>query len=237
MCGGFPLHLSKPAARGSTLLRQVLFVLGKSFTYVFLGALAGALGVILLKDTSLAGAAPALRVLAGSITLVFGLTMVGLRWPGVSGFSFGTRPRKRDHGEAEPRKYEASGGESLISSLFGGILREPGPLSAFVLGLGVGFLPCPLPISMLAAAAASHSTVQGVALMAGVGLGTAPGLIMVGLFGSGLNHRLRKVGMRAAGVIVTLIGILTICRVTGCIPVSHAINKAVPSCCQEHKAK
>ena len=41
MCGGFPLHLAKSSKKGKATLRQVLFVTGKTFTYVFLGAMAG----------------------------------------------------------------------------------------------------------------------------------------------------------------------------------------------------
>ena len=225
MCGGFPLHLAKPNSRGSAGLRQVLFVAGKSFTYVFLGALAAAVGVILLKNTRLAGAAPALRIAVGAITLVFGLAMLGLRLPRVSGFPFRDAPLK------------SPDTEGFVAGALGGLLSNPTPGSAFVLGLGVGFLPCPLPMGMLAVAASSHSVPDGIALMAGVGLGTAPGLLAVGIFGMGLNWKLRKAGMRAAGVVVAIIGLLTICRAIGGMPRSHVVDSVVPPCCQEHNTK
>lgn len=225
MCGGFPLHLAKPSASGSGALRQALFVAGKSFTYVFLGALAGALGVILLKNTSLAGAAPALRIAAGAITLTFGLSMLGLRLP----FHHeSTKGGKHEKERTEP---------GLVAGLLGGLLSKPSPASAFVLGLGVGFLPCPLPMGMLAVAAAGHNVPHGIALMAGVGLGTAPGLLAVGLFGMGLNWKLRRTGLRAAGLLVTMIGLLTIYRTIGGMPKSHVVDSVVPPCCQEHQAK
>lgn len=220
MCGGFPLHLAKPDATGSTALRQVLFVVGKSVTYVFLGALAAAAGVVLLRDTSFAQGAPALRVAAGAVTIAFGLAMLGARIPF-------RRERPKNEG--------LSGG--LVSGVLGGLLARPGPASALVLGLGVGFLPCPLPMGMLAAAAVSHSVLHGMALMAGVGLGTAPGLLAVGLFGVGIDRRFKKLGMRAAGVIVVCIGLLTICRATGVMARSHVVDSVVPPCCQEQGAK
>ena len=40
MCGGFPLHLAR-ATEGRPWVRQLLFLVGKTFTYSFLGALAG----------------------------------------------------------------------------------------------------------------------------------------------------------------------------------------------------
>jgi sulfite exporter TauE/SafE len=49
MCGGFPLHLAKAGGRGNVVFRQMLFVLGKAFTYMFLGTLAAAFGAIYLK--------------------------------------------------------------------------------------------------------------------------------------------------------------------------------------------
>lgn len=214
MCGGFPLHLSRASREGRVVLRQVLFVLGKMFTYAFLGTVAAALGVILLKDTAVAGLAPYLRVAAGLITVVFGLLMLGFRLPSI-----------------KPLQGIADAG--IVRSFFGGVLVSPKPVAAFVLGLGVGFLPCPLPIGMLAVAAASHNIPHGIALMTGVGLGTAPGLLGVGLFGVGLDRKFAKVGMRAAGVVVLMIGLLTIGRATGVIAKPGAMSKAAPACCSQ----
>lgn len=191
MCGGFPLYLAKPSSRGSVSVRLVLFVIGKTFTYVFLGTLAASVGAILLKTTSLSLAKPYLPLAAGGLTVVFGLVMLGLRLPRIKALS------------------GLAGGEPS-GGMLRGLLANPGRLSAFVLGLGVGFLPCPLPMAMLLVAAGSHSVPLGMAVMAGVGIGTSPGLIAAGLFGAGLNRSLARVGMRAAGAIVLAIGLLTI---------------------------
>jgi len=218
MCGGFPLHLAKSSRRGAALPRQVLFVAGKSLTYVFLGALAGALGVVLFKDTSLARLAPALRLAAGLAIVLFGVLMLGFRLP----------PIRALQGLAE---------SPIIRGLFGALLVSPGPAAAFVLGLCVGFLPCPLPVGMLAVAAASHDVSRGMVLMAGVGLGTAPGLLAAGLFGVGLDRKLARAGMRAAGVIVLTLGLLTIGRATaGIIHSKAGAAHDVPPCCAGHAA-
>ena len=243
MCGGFPLHLTRiPAPAGSrpsgdAVWKLLLFVTGKCFTYVFLGALASALGVILLKNTSFAHVAPAMRIGAGAVTLLFGLTMLGLRRPrrkkpGGGGSGADTRSGDREEGGNAHRDY---GG--IWTAILGSLLARPTATSSFVLGLGVGFLPCPLPIAMLAVAAASHDVPQGIALMAGVGLGTAPGLLAVGLLGMGLNWKLKRWGMRAAGVMVSVIGVLTICRAIGGMPRSHMVDTVVPPCCQGHVDK
>ena len=176
--------------------------------------MAAAIGVVLFRNTSVAGWAPALRFAAGLITVFFGLLMLGFRLP----------PTKAIHSAAEI---------GLVRNIFAPLLVNPGHGAALVLGLGVGFLPCPLPMAMLAAAAVSHSVPHAVALMTGVGLGTAPGLLAAGLFGAGLGRRFSRVGMRAAGLVVLAIGLLTIGRVTGVIAVPHAANHSSPCCCGE----
>ena len=206
MCGGFPLQLARSSSGGAVWLRQALFVTGKTFTYMFLGALAALLGVVLLADTTFASAAPVLRLAAGLITVMFGLSMLGIRLPSIRGVS----------------------GAGIARGLLGGLVTSPSPAAALTLGLGVGFLPCPLPMAMLAAAAASHNVFHGMALMAGIGLGTAPGLIGVGLFGIGLDRKFAKVGMKAAGCIVLAIGLMTIGRVV--VSVAYPTSGA-PSCC------
>lgn len=212
MCGGFPLHLARSSRHRTAVLRQLLFVTGKSFTYVFLGTLAASLGAIVFKNTSLAAGAPYLRLAAGAITVFFGLLMLGFRLPTI-------------------KALQGVSDAGFVRGLFGGLFTSPSPLAAFVLGLGAGFLPCPLPMGMLAVAAASHSIPQGIALMAGVGLGTAPGLVALGLFGVGLDRRSAKVGMRAVGVVVIAIGLLTMGRASGIIAAHHPASHAAPSCC------
>ena len=205
MCGGFPVHLAKNSGSDRVALRQVLFILGKTFTYVFLGTLAAALGVVVFKDTSLSKAAPILRLAAGLITLLFGLLMLGFRLPSI-------------------KPLQGISNAGLVKSIFGGLFSSPSPMAAFTLGIGVGFLPCPLPMGLLAVAALSHNIPHGMAIMGGLGLGTAPGLLAVGLLGVGLDRKFARVGMRAAGVVLVVIGLMTIARVTGVLAAPH-------SCC------
>ncbi len=213
MCGGFPLHLAKMSGKGRLVLRQVLFVVGKACTYIFLGCLAASLGAIIFGTTGVAPYARVLRLLAGAITVTFGLLMLGFKLPSV----------KLLQGVSEA---------GFVRGMFGGLFVSPSPLAAFVLGLGVGFLPCPLPMGMLAVSAASHNLPHGMALMAGVGLGTAPGLLAVGLFGFGLNKGFARTGMRLAGIIVVAVGLLTMGRASGVLSSpSKAPAHSAPSCC------
>ncbi len=213
MCGGFPLHLAKQSTSGRGAMRQMLFLTGKAFTYIFLGAIAGALGMVLLKNTPVAAAAPALRIATGSLTVLFGLLMLGVKLPAI----------KSLQGVADA---------GVVRSLFGGLLTNPSPTAAFILGLGVGFLPCPLPIGMLLVAATSHNIFEGMAIMTGVGLGTAPGLLAAGVLGIGIDRRFARSGARVAGVAVILIGLFTLGKATGIVKMQHPPAKhTTPSCC------
>lgn len=235
MCGGFPLHLAKVDVGRPTVMKQALFLVGKTFTYMFLGALASSLGVVLLKNTPLAEVAPLLRIAAGVVTLILGLSMLGVKWPLNRRRGAG---KKGECGDTEGRKSGSEDRETgLMAGILSGLLKKPTNSSAFVLGLGVGFLPCPLPMAMLAAAAASQDVMHGVALMAGVGLGTMPGLLAVGLFGMGLNWKMRQAGMRLAGALVAVVGVLVILRATGGIPRLHVVDSIAPPCCQERQTR
>ncbi len=260
MCGGFPIHLAKSpkSSAGRSIVRQLLFVGGKTLTYTFLGAMAAALGVVLFRDTRFSAWAPAMRIIAGSVTVLFGLVMLGVRLPRTKVLQSGVQSCG-DMGSASPecraqrgvskgglsggrasirstdRAYSALAGSVLARNIFGPLLVSPGPGAALALGLGVGFLPCPLPMGMLAAAAVSHSVRHGILLMMGVGLGTAPGLVAAGILGAGLDRRFRKVGMRAAGLVVLVIGLMTIGHATGVIATPHASHNPAPCCCEKGK--
>lgn len=212
MCGGFSLHLVKLSKNNNARFRLGLFVAGKSFTYIFAGSISASLGIILFRNTYLAAYAPIFRISAAFITLMFGLLMLGLKLPPIKGLQ----------NIAESR---------LVRGVFGSLFITPNPLAAFILGLGAGLLPCPLPLGMMAMAAASHSIIKGMALMAGVGLGTAPGLLALGMFGIGLHRKLAEVGMRAAGIAVIIIALMTIGKSTGIFAYPHSSGSAPPPCC------
>lgn len=221
MCGSFPLHLGRSTKKGSTVLRQLLFLTGKTCTYIFLGAVAGALGTVLFKDTAAARLIPTVRMTAGCLMLIFGISMLGFRLPSL-------RSNRKATSEIVII--------SLLRGLFRGLLISPTPISSFILGLAVGYLPCPLPLGMLAVAAVSHSVVAGMIIMAGVGLGTSPGLLGLGLFGAGIfggaKQRSANTASRIAGVIVIIFALLTVLHAAG---VNTPLDRTIPSCCREHR--
>ncbi|MFQ5808977.1 MAG: sulfite exporter TauE/SafE family protein, partial [Armatimonadota bacterium] len=191
MCGCFPLHLARSSGPRDLLARQVLYVLGKAFTYVFLGAVVGFVGEVLVRSEWAIGSRKLLAGAAGAVMIVCGLQMLGLRlrlsarWLNV-----------QDWGP--------------VTQLYDCFFRTPGLWAAFMLGLLTGFLPCPVTAAMLVAAAATQSVVAGMIVMGAVAIGTAPVLLAVGLSGGLLSARFKAVGLRAAGVVLIVLGAATV---------------------------
>ncbi|HEY3283585.1 MAG TPA: sulfite exporter TauE/SafE family protein [Armatimonadota bacterium] len=193
MCGGFPLLLGRAAGRRRVTL-PLLYVLGKSVTYALLGALAAGLGGRILGSALLAGSRQAASIALGTVVVLLGLGMLGLRLP-------------------LPRLPGLAGkGADLLAPLTRRYLAEPGHLSALLLGLGTGYLPCPATLAMLGVCAGSGAPAQGLALMLGMGLGTGPGLLAVGLGGGAVLSRLKRSGLRPLGALVVLMGLVTVLR-------------------------
>ncbi|MBX3454429.1 sulfite exporter TauE/SafE family protein [Ferrovibrio sp.] len=69
------------------------------------------------------------------------------------------------------------------------LFNNPTGLGGFVLGLGLGFLPCGLLYTALLAAGASGSALSGALAMAAFTLGTLPALLIVAALGSYAGRR------------------------------------------------
>ena len=197
MCGVFPLHLARVAG-GRPVARQLLYLLGKSFSYAFLGALAGAFGQLVIKSGWLVSSRHLLAYALGGMMVVFGLMMLGL-FPG-----------------RRIKQLEATDG-GLLGSLYGNVFRSPSLSGSFVLGLATGFLPCPITMVALAGAAATHSAVGGIAVLVGLGVGSAPVLLGIGLSGTLVDARIRRIGLRGAGALVVVFGLFTLLRTAGVV--------------------
>jgi sulfite exporter TauE/SafE len=193
MCGGFPLHLSRASQRVPAFVRQCLYVAGKAFTYAFLGTLFGAIGSQLVASGWLPSAQKYLAWGAGAALVLFGLGMIGVKLPALASWF---------------QAYEWG----FVQSVYRQFFIQPGGWSSFLLGAATGFLPCPITLAMLALAAASHSPFRGFLLLVGLGLGTAPGLMAVGLGGNLIDARWKRIGLRPAGLIVIAIGLITLLR-------------------------
>lgn len=203
MCGPFVLATASggaPRSRGRLALDQILLQLGKAATYAFLGAVAGALGGRVLKSPVLATGGRVFLVVAGLAIAAAGLALLG----------FGRRT-----GEGSAVSWAALVWQKLVGPLV--TSRPPGfPL---VVGMAMGFLPCPLIYAGLAGAAASGSPGAGAAILAGVALGTLPALTLAAVLGTAaFRPGTRLLLARAAGVLLVVTGLLTAGRGFGFRP-------------------
>lgn len=213
MCGGFVAALGAFRTRRglSVFLDQLLLQVGKASTYAFLGALAGAFGAALLRSATFNWTARVLALLAGAAMAAAGLTLLGLRGRGTDLFVTRIAP--------------------LWHRLVGPLLQDRPAGSSLLIGMAMGFLPCPLVYAGLAAAAASGSAAGGALILGGVALGTVPALTAVALFGSAVPLNWRRILARGAGVLLILVGLVTFARGVG---MPHGGHDATPAPVHHH---
>ena len=197
MCGGivgaFSLQLP---GKGPRISYHLAANLGRLTSYVFIGLIAGALGSASAFLSHLFPVEKVLYVLANLVLIALGLHLAGI-WSGVL----------------------------ILESVGGGVWKRLQPLfkkfvpiqslpQAFAAGMVWGWLPCGLVYSVLIAAVASGSALQGGATMLAFGLGTLPNLLLMGLFASQLQRFLARRGVRlAAGLIIVALGLLGLASV------------------------
>jgi sulfite exporter TauE/SafE len=193
MCGGFVLALDRPGrVPWRRLAVQGSFLVGKACTYMLLGAVAGMLGAAALRASWFSAAQTALAVTAGLLMVAAGLQLMGLLQAFPVGSLFGPG--------------------SLYDRAARSIANARGPAAPFVMGALTGLLPCPLVYAFLAAALAAGTVLGAVGTMALLGLASAPALLLVCLFGGLLAPAARSRAVKAAGVVVILLGLVTALR-------------------------
>ncbi|MCA9035811.1 MAG: sulfite exporter TauE/SafE family protein [Planctomycetaceae bacterium] len=193
MCGGIAATMSLGArSMHSALLRQILWSIGRTFTYVFLGMIASTVGVRVMRagsQTILLQASFA--ILAGVLLILQGMHSAG--W-----LSFGKLSRKHS--------------PCLTTTLFAQLLKGGSTWGVMLAGIMTGFLPCGLVYSFLALAASSASLPLGIGIMLAFGLGTFPVMILTGTGFSLATLQLRQKLMRVAAICVLITGIMTVGR-------------------------
>ena len=208
MCGVFALRVAAARAGGRALGRLLTYTLGKTCTYVFLGALAGSLGAgILVRmrwSQALLGAAAGTMLLLTAWRLLRGRPATG-----VTGSSRLGR---------------------LLAGAFGGLPSAGTLQGSFSLGLVTGAIPCGVVYVALLEGAASASPGTAVLLMGVLGLGTIPVLILVGTVGSRVaaSTTSRRLRLAAGGAVLLLAG-LTLYRAL--MPLIQQVGPGETPCC------
>ena len=196
MCSGFACALGadRSRKRWPNVFRHLLYNTGRITVYAFLGAIAGSLSAALAHSgtaTTVTIAQQALTLLAGLLMILMALQLFGLLLlRPVLGFS----------------------GMAMAQAL-GAMATAPSRFAPVALGVFNGFLPCPLVYAFLAKAAASGATSSGALTMIALGLGTFPVMLAMGWLGIRMRPAWRQAGVRLAGTIVLVFGLVTIARV------------------------
>lgn len=211
MCGPIALVLGTNQHRfGSNLGRQLVFTLGRIFTYSFLGLVASFTGWWLLRQPlAFINLQSALSIVAGTVLVILGLSYVGLL--------------------RVPAAWLAPVVSCTSAKWLKTLLTTPGYTTALLAGVFTGFIPCGLVYAMLGIAATTGDPAQGLFTMIAFGLGTAPLMILAGCGGSLLSHAARGRILRVAALCVIAAGLITIARGAGLIHASpHILNDVLP---------
>jgi sulfite exporter TauE/SafE len=188
MCGGLVSALSITAdGRNSGLLFHLLYNLGRTITYSFIGFLVGWLGSAMVVKNSLQEITRVLLIGSDLFIILIGLGSAGL------------------FAKLNIMTLEFGGPIQVMSRAVKGLRRLPPALSALPLGLLFGFLPCGLLYAMALTAVQSASSLTGALTMAAFGLGTIPALFLVGSAAQWFSSK-RNWMLKAAGLMVALMG-------------------------------
>lgn len=191
MCGGIvsAVSLSLPGQQPK-IGYHFSYNAGRIASYTLAGVLAGLLGSSSLFLNQLLPVEKLLYLLANLMLIALGLYLAGW-WRGVL-------------------VLERAGGAlwKRIQPLSKKFLPVHTWRQAFVLGLLWGWLPCGLVYSVLVAALATGSALQGGALMLAFGLGTLPALLAMGMAAVRLKGFLQHLWVRrGSGLLVLGFGV------------------------------
>lgn len=229
MCGGLAATCcagASCAVPGTRLvLHSLLFTAGRIFTYAFLGMATASFGAGLWERGGVAALQGTLSVLAGAALVGVGFAAAGGRRPLGGHLRLGRSRR----GALIPRLSSATGSRGWFwfaspiaaptAAQTAAVLRDAPPsrragaaATAFLGGVGTGFLPCGIVYAVLVLAVASPSPVTAGLLMGSFGVGTAPLMVLSGCCGIWLSPAKRGRLHGIAGVAIVLLGLATIAR-------------------------
>ncbi len=210
MCGPLAISLSAGAPPGANHLnRQLIFSIGRIFTYSFCGAVAGLGGAWMTTQSSgFVQSQATLAVFAGVFLVLMGLVTAGVLPRPLYGL-LGRMP---------------CGASSWLKTFLAG----PGWSGPLLAGLFTGFIPCGLVYAFLLKAGSTASMGSGMLTMLAFGMGTVPLMVLVGYGGQFLSLVSRAHLFRIAAWCIVLTGAISIAR--GAL-LFHAENKSTTATC------
>ncbi len=185
MCGFIPPLIQYR----SWFLGNLLYNLGRIFTYGFLGFVAGYVGMFFHSLQ--------FQILQKTLSIILGVFMIGLGLQITGNL-----------------KEKGVPGLDMIFTTIAEILSKFRK-NPFFLGMFNGFLPCPLVYAMLLQAVLEKSPIKGFIIMVLFGIGTMPALFLSSKIFTRLSPIFRKRLASLSGIIVILLGIWAILRAFG----------------------
>jgi sulfite exporter TauE/SafE len=190
MCG--PIALAVGGNKGQTFLwNKIIYNLGRSLTYAFLGLIIGSLGFSL----SLAGVQQGISITMGVLVVLLSVSY-----------------KKADRFLTIPA---LSGIVTWVKSHLARNLKSGSKLAFFATGIVNGLLPCGMVYMALVVAMGMQSPLSGAAYMFFFGIGTIPMLLGLMVSGSLLPAMRRQQVQKAIPYLGILIGVLMVFRGLG----------------------
>jgi len=190
MCG--PIALAISGGNENTLrflAGRTIYNSGRILTYAFMGFLAGWAGHTLL----MAG-------LQKSVSITIGILMI------ISVAVLYYLPLKSGSNTVALKLNQ------LIRKIFSSVIKKKNYASLFFAGLANGILPCGFVYLAIAGAATTQAPLQGALYMIFFGLGTFPAMMAVAAFGKLAGVKFRGFLVKAAPVMMILLGIYFVYR-------------------------
>ncbi len=216
MCGAFAVSIGMGSQnKTDNLRRQMVYSFGRIFTYTFLGALAGYIGLRTNAQLkSLINLQAFFCIVAGILLVYQGALAAGIRldfW----------------------RRKTSANGTCLAGSLFSTFLTTPGWKNALIAGMLTGFLPCGLLYAFIALAVSSGNVLAGASIMAVFGAGTIPIMAVTGIGASLMSLTGRKTLLKAAAVCVVITGCWSVARGVSYVQLpDEPVNTDCPYCAE-----
>lgn len=197
MCG--PLVLTIPTG-ASKLLPHFLYNLGRITTYTLIGILLGAVGSTL---AALSGTSPLMLLHKAEIFISFFSALL-LLWLGLLRLSVWREPDWMRG--AMPSRIPG------FKTIHQGVVVDRSPAASYLFGVLLGLLPCGLSYGAFGVALATSSPVRGGLSTLAFGLGTMPGLLLLGTAASKVVRNHQHLFELLAGSIMILMGVSLVVR-------------------------
>ena len=181
MCG--PLVIAVPGSFGPGAMPHLLYHAGRIFTYTAVGAFMGSIGYAISKLAGLSGDQylSFLKAIQVFISL-FAAAFLG--WLGAARLGIIKEPSWMSFADLSKIP--------LFGRALTKIQKDKQTSGALVAGLILGFLPCGLSYGAFAMALAAGNPLKGMGITMLFGLGTAPGLFLLGAGASKLAMKYRR---------------------------------------------